>query len=151
MTTWVSARDAMATLLGAVTITVPLSASIKAVYKYRDQIETDFPCVVMPNPPGKRVERGPSGYRVKLYDVVFQILARDSDMNRGAEILDAFEEAIIDAFDSSVTLGLFAGYHVVSGPNFEPAGMTTLEDASEAALASGTVTLKMVDAKNFIG
>lgn len=151
MTTWIAARDAIATIVGAVSITVPITTNIKKVYKYRPDAETDFPCVVMPNPPGKRVERGPSGYRSRLLDVVIQVLVRDADVDRQAEILDNLEEVIITAFDSAVTLGLFAGYHVVSGPNFDPAGSTTLSDSVTAAIATGVITLKLTDGSNFIG
>lgn len=150
-TGWPLARNAIATVLRTVAITDPISTSIKAVYQYRHDTETDFPCVVMPNPPGKRIQRGPSGYRDKLYVVELQLLAKDADPEREAQILDVLEEAIIAAFDGAVTLGLFAGFHVVNGPDWEPAGRTQLQDSSVAGIASGTLTLKMLDATNFIG
>lgn len=148
---WFLARNAIATILNAVTITDPITASIKAVYQYRQDTETDFPCVVLPDPPGKRIVRGPSGFREKLYIVEIQLLAKDADTDREANILDAFEEAIIDAFDNAVTLGLFSGFSIVEGPNWEAAGRTTLRDSSVAGIALGSLMLKMVDATNFIG
>lgn len=151
MTTWNAARDALATKLAAVTITSPISASIKKVYKYRPDGETDFPCVVLASPPAKRVERGPSGLRDKYYDVTMQLLVRDADVDRAAEILDAFEEAIIDAIDDAVTLGLFSGYHVTRGPDWDAAGYVALSDSTLATAATGVLSLRMKDAKNFIG
>lgn len=148
---WQLARNAIATILTGLSITEPISASIKAVYQYRDITETDFPCVVMPNPPGKRIARGPSGYRDKLYVVELQVLAKDADVEREAQILDSLEEAIIDAFDQAVTLGLFSGFSIVEGPNWEPAGRTALQDNSTAGIAVGSLVLKMVEAKNYIG
>jgi hypothetical protein len=151
MTTWNAARDAIATVLAGVSISAPVTAQIKKVHKYRDVAETDFPCVVMPNPPGKVVSRGPSGYRNKLYNVLIQVLVRDADKDREAELLDAFEEAIIDAFDNAVTLGLFSGYSVVEGPNWDAAGIVQISDSVAAAGANGTLVIKMLDGKNFIG
>lgn len=148
---WFPARDAIAAILLGVSITDPITDNIKLVYAYRDHGEADFPCVVMPNPPGKRVERGPSGYRSKVYVVEMQLLVQDADGDRQANILDAFEEAIIDAFDNAITLGLFAGYSVVSGPEWEPGGTTTVKDSSTAGIAVGRLTIKMLDGKNFIG
>lgn len=148
MTTWNAARDALATLLAGITITDPIFTGIKHVYKYRDHGETDFPCVVMPNPPGKKIERGPSGYRSRTLDVLFQVLARDADGNREAEILDAFEEAIVAAIDGAVTLGLFSGYHVVGGPDFDPAG-TTQVDSVPTGIVNGHLLLKLTDVTNF--
>lgn len=151
MTSWPDARDAIAGLLETVTITSPVTSSIKKVYKYRDQSESDFPCIVMPNPPGKVIERGPSGYRSKLYKVLLHLMVRDADDDRQAEMLDAFEEAIIEKFDSAVTLGLFSGYSVVSGPDWDAAGLTTVGDSMIAAIANGTLVIKMLDGRNYIG
>lgn len=150
-TGWPLARNAIATVLMGVSITDPINTSIKAIYQYRDDTETDFPCVVLANPPGKRITRGPSGYRDKLYVVEIQLLAKDADADREAHILDAFEEVIIDAFDNAVTLGLFSGFSIVEGPNWEAAGRTTLRDSSVAGIALGSLMLKIVEAKNFIG
>ncbi len=150
-TGWFLARNAIATVLSGVTISDPISDSIKAVYQYRDQTETDFPCVVMPSPPGKRTTRGPSGYKDRLLVVELQLLAKDADVDREAHILDAFEEAIDDAFDNAVTLGLFSGFSIVEGPNWDAAGRTTLHDSSVAGIALGSLMLKIVEAKNFIG
>ncbi len=152
MTTWTAARDAIATILEGVSITSPIETTIKKVYKYRDDAAVDFPCVVMPNPPGKKVERGPSGYRTRTLEVLFQVLARDADINREAEIMDALEEAIITAFDSAVTLNLFSGYHVMAGPDFEPAGRTPMgANSVPTGIVNGMITLKLTDGTNFIG
>ena len=150
-TGWPLARNAIATVLMGLAITDPISTSIKAIYQYRDDTETDFPCIVLANPPGKRIVRGPSGYRDKLYVVEMQLLAKDADSDREAHILDSLEEAIIDAFDNAVTLGLFSGFSIVEGPNWEAAGRTQLQDSSVAGIALGSLMLKIVEAKNFIG
>ena len=101
--------------------------------------------------PGQSLEEVQAEYRDKLYVVEMQLLAKDADSDREAHILDSLEEAIIDAFDNAVTLGLFSGFSIVEGPNWEAAGRTQLQDSSVAGIALGSLMLKIVEAKNYVG
>lgn len=150
-TGWPLAWNAIATVLRGISITDPISASIIKVYPYRNQTETDFPCVVMPNPPGKTWRRGPGGFRERFYVVPLELLVTDADAERAAQILDSFEEAIGDAFDAAVSLGVGAGsIHIVEGPNWEP-GKGSIPEASAASIVTGSLMLNITEAKNYIG
>jgi len=154
MTTWSAARDAIAAILDSVAITVPVATSIKRVYTYRTGAETEFPCVVISSPPAKRVERGPGGYRAKTYDVDLHLMVRDAEIARAADILDAFEEAIIDAFDNAVALNFAAsGYMLLSGPDWIAVGEPAPRQGSAIPVSSahGVLTLRATEAKNYIG
>lgn len=148
---WDTARAQLVTILGAVSITTPIAASIKRVYPYRPANQADFPCVVLRNPPGKTlIGRGGATRKVR-YDVPIEVYVRDADLQRAGAILDAFEDAITDAFDSAVTLDLGAGMHVQSGPDWQPADEVALSEGSStpATYARGILTLVISEAKSF--
>jgi len=145
-----TALTAIQGIIETVNISTPIVQQIERVYTYRSGKEADYPCVILSNPPGKRTLRGPSGYRQKLYDVELELAVKDADLDRAAAILDAYEEAIIDAFDAAVTLGLGSGYHVVSGPDWQPAREGPAPGSGVPVTSAwGMLTVKMVDAKNY--
>lgn len=100
---WNDVRAQLKTLLEAVSITEPIEETIARVYEFPPPTVQDIPCFII-GLPALKVERAPS-LRIKTYRVRLSLLVRDADVDRAAEIADAYREAILDAFDADVTLG----------------------------------------------
>jgi hypothetical protein len=145
MTDWPTARTAIAGILGGVSIDVPDSFTIARVYPTQHANVVDFPCFQIMDAPRRAVRR-PGGGREKSYDVRLRFMVKDADLDHADAIIDAFEEATIDAFDSAVTLGLGGGYHVVEGPNWEE---KQVFEETKARGVEGTLIVMLKDAINF--
>lgn len=148
---WNTARAQLVTLLGSVAITSPVTASIKRVYPYRPGNQADFPCIVLRNPPGKALIGRGGATRKMRYDVPIEVYVRDADLERAGEILDAFEEAIVDVLDVNVTLDLGNGVVVQSGPDWLPSDEVALSEgmSTPATYARGVLTLVISETKSF--
>jgi hypothetical protein len=116
---WLAARTRIAAILGAISITEPMLTSIKRVYVTPPKTVQDVPCFII-IPPALKVERGSGGLRIKTYTVRLRCLVSDESVERAYDLVDAFREAIVDAFDGDLTLSGTASF--ITGPNVEEAG-----------------------------
>jgi hypothetical protein len=114
---WRDSRDRIAALLATVAITEPVENSIQRVYETPPETVQDLPCFII-YPPALTVERG-SSLRVKTYTVRLRLLVMDADADRAADFTDAFREAVVDVFDTDVTLS--ANCAQIVGPKIEEA------------------------------
>lgn len=120
MADYPAARSAIATIIDAVTITSPVAASIVKVYERRPDAGTglsEFPCVLITGATID-VDRS-SGLRERTYTVGLRLVVRPIAGAPMQDLLDAFKEGIISAFDAKQALGGgVEGCMVVSGPNW---------------------------------
>jgi len=100
-----SALDRIIAIQGGLSITSPITESIKVAYKYSPAAN-----VGLPDAPAffnewtlEREERHVS-MRIQYYTVHMQLLVRDADLNRAADIATAFHVALVDAFDADVQM-----------------------------------------------
>lgn len=100
---WKDARTEIKALLETVSIAEPIKEAIARVYEFPPPTVEDLPCFII-GLPALKIERGPS-LRIRTYKVRLTLLVRDADVDRAAEIADAYREAILDVFDADVTLG----------------------------------------------
>lgn len=114
---WRDARKRIAAILGQVVINDPLVAGIARVYQTPPPTVEDVPCFII-MPPALKVERG-SSLRIKTYTVRLRCLVSDEDFAQAADLVDAFREAVVDAFDSDVRLDNTVT--LIVGPNIEEA------------------------------
>lgn len=150
MVDYIAARDAIASIIGAVSITDPISASIDgrvAVHNDGRTVE-EMPAVVIVGYEARYLR--PAGHtRKRIYTVGLRLVVREADDAAATpmhEVLDAFKEAIGAAFDSKITLGLGGGYHVIEGPNWiqrEP-----VSDGG-ALWDEGEIIIELGDARTF--
>jgi len=115
---WRDARARIAAILGAISLAEPASVSITRVYETPPAQVQDTPCFIV-IPPALEVKRGSSGLRIKTYTVRLSLLVTDEALDRAADLVDAFREAVVDAFDSDLTLAGTAT--MITGPNAEEA------------------------------
>jgi len=113
---WRVARSRIAAILEAVYITDPMILAIKRVYVNPPATVEDAPCFIL-LPPALKVERGAGGFRIKTYTLRMRCLVSDEAVDRAADLIDAFREAVVDAFDGDVTLNHTAS--MIVGPNIE--------------------------------
>lgn len=146
-TNWLTARAAIASIIGAVSITAPVAMSVRRVHETQPDAIADWPCVVISGA-SMRVVRGSSGTRIKTYEVRLQLVARDADVRREEEILQAFSEAMVNAFDAKTRLGLADNYHVVEGPNWHEPGRLELGGVGMGGM-EGTLIVEMKDVVTF--
>lgn len=100
---WLLARTEIASILNGVAITSPIATSIKRVYEHPKINVTDFPCVMIIGVAKSEPQRS-SGLRSREYTARLRLMVEDSDIDRADDLIDAFEEAITDAFDQNLTL-----------------------------------------------
>jgi len=118
MVDYISARDAIAAILGTVAITTPIAASIQTVDVTPDAMAVEkAPAFVLVGYESRWL-RAPGGTRRRIYTVGIRLIVRETTGAPMQEILEAFKEATGAAFDSKITLGLGGGYSVVEGPNW---------------------------------
>lgn len=107
-------RSAVVTVLRSVTISSPTSMQLKRVYEMPPETLQEFPCAVL-YPAGAQRER--DGTRRTAWTLRWHVVAIDQRTFSAAQILEAFAEAILDAFDNAVTLHQAAW--IISGPTIE--------------------------------
>lgn len=115
---WSDVRTRLATDLATVAITSPVAETVKRVYTFPPRIVQDYPAFII-YPPTVRVERGPSGRRIKHVVVRIRFVFADEDLDTAAEYLDAYREAVIDMFDTEIALGLTGGVQHIVGPDVQ--------------------------------
>ena len=99
---WRDARREIKNLLETVSITSPVKQAINRVYETPPETVQDLPCFII-YPPALAVERS-SSLRIKRYTVRLRLLVSDADLDRAADLVDAYREAAIDVFDGDLTL-----------------------------------------------
>lgn len=146
-TNWLTARAEIAAILNGVSITAPVSQSILRVYETPPKAAPDFPCIIIVGTSKADPVRS-SSLREREYTARIRLLVRDADVNRAADIIDAFEEAIIDAFDQNLTLnGKVAN---LNGPQWLEPG--TLDAGGQDQWgADAFVRFRMFDDPGFAG
>lgn len=121
MATYTAARAAIAATIAAVAITDPDDVTIATVHETRPDagVQGEAPSVLITGF-AMRYQRGAGGKRERLYSVGLRLMVRPTALSAVPmqETLDALKNAISEAFDTKVTLGLGGGYSVVEGPNW---------------------------------
>lgn len=142
---WLIARAEIATILTGVAITTPLAQSIARVYETPPKIAPDFPCIIIVGTAKGEPERS-ADIRTREYTSRIRLLVKDADVNRAADIIDAFEEAIVDRFDINLTMnGKVSNLH---GPSWLEPG--TLDSGGQDQWgADAFVRFVMVDNPGF--
>lgn len=103
-------------LQAGLAITDPVAASIKKAWNYmipQGGIAPDTPCW-MNTWRMERMERG-SAVRRQFYTINMQLLVRDADQERAADIATAFHVALVTALDGNLTLGGTVKVHTLRG------------------------------------
>jgi hypothetical protein len=118
---------------------------MKRVYATPPATVEDIPCFII-LPPALKVERGASGLRIKTYTVRMRLLVTDEALDRAADLVDAFREVMIDAFDSDITLN--ATVTQIVGPNVEEA-RGWLYAGHEFTGMDCLLTVQIQEARNF--
>jgi len=144
---WLAARAEIAAILSGVSITAPVAASILRVFETPPKQASDLPCVIIVGV-SKLAPVRSSGLREREYVARLRLIVQDADINRTADMLDAFEEAIIDAFDKNLTLN--GKVSNLGGPSWnEP---DTLDAGGQSQWgADAFVTFRMFDDPGFAG
>lgn len=120
MADYLTARAAIASIIGAVAISSPVVAALSGnVYETRpDGVDINRYPAVMITGYTSRYLRGPSSKRERMYSVGLLVLVKPIAGATAHAQLEALKEAIGTAFDAKITLGLGGGYHVIEGPNW---------------------------------
>jgi len=139
-TSWRTARAEIATILTGLPITDPIAATILRVFQTPPAKASDFPCVIILGAV-KGVDRS-SSLRRRQYTAHLRLVVVDADLDRAADLLDAFQDAIIDAFDANVTLNQKVTN--VVGPNWELPAASDVGGQRQQAV-DGTVELTIYD------
>lgn len=102
VTTYQAFRGALATLLGTLAITDPSAVTIKRAYEFPPDTIEDLPAAVIFPPSGDAEYH--IALREKTYRVPVRILVSDADVDKAAEFVDAWREALIDLVDQNVSV-----------------------------------------------
>ena len=78
----------------------------------------DLPCFIIYPPALDEVERS-NGVRKKSYTVRLRLLVKDADLDKAAAFVDSYREAVVNAFDTELTLNGTA--KLITGPRAEEA------------------------------
>lgn len=149
MADYLTARSAIATIIGAVAITTPVAVQIAHVYEFMPDSGSlnQFPSVVITGYQLRYV-RGPSGKRERMYTIGLRLMTQPVAASAAQiqDTLDALKEAISAAFDAKIMLGLGGAYHVLEGPNWT--SQTPVVDVG-LAWDDGEILLSIKDAAVF--
>lgn len=144
---WADAKARIKTVLEGVSITTPETQSIARVFSDPPGSVPggDVPCFII-YPPSVAVGRG-TARREKAYVVRLRLLVMDAGIEQAAAFVDAYREALVDAFDADVTLNGTASPGIIG---------QTVEEASGFSYGGidytgfdCLLTVSMVEAKAF--
>ena len=141
---WADARARIKTVLEGVSITQgsdsPITQSLARVYEFPPETVQDLPCCVM-NGATLISERRVS-LRHKVYEEAIDLMLIDEGQTRAVELVEAYREAILDAFDADITLNGNASN--IDGPQFgRPEGDGTVTSVSF------TITVRLTESATF--
>lgn len=142
---WADAKARIAVDLAAVAITSPITQTIKKVYTDPPGTIGDTPCFII-YPPALTVSRTSSSLRTKVYTVRLRLLVSDADLSRASALVDAYREAVVDAFDAEVALNFTAT--IIEGPNIEEAASFTYGAKAYTGMDC-MLTVRLLEAANF--
>ena len=113
-----TALDQIVTIQGGLSITSPLSVSVKKAYKYVPNAS-----VALPDAPAwtndwtlTSLERFVS-LRIQNYTVHMQLFVKDANIDRAADIASAFLDKLITALDADISLSQTVTQHTLRGGN----------------------------------
>ena len=120
VSTWAGARGQLAKLLGEITATVDgeTYSCTTEEFPIEGLAPGQGPTFIVALPEVLDRPRRMSGYRETVYRVFVGLFVEGSSTRENAKLLDAFREAVIDKFDTSVALDGHAEY--VQGPQVIP-------------------------------
>jgi len=118
---WADAKARIVEVLEGVSITDPESEIVR-VYPNPPGTVQDVPCFII-YPPALTVVRQSSSLRKKVYTIRLRLLVTDADLATASALVDAYREAVVDAFDADLTLNFTAS--IIDGPNMEEAASFT--------------------------
>lgn len=144
---WRAARAEIAALLVNVAITDPDSQTIKRVYLTPHKTATDIPAVIIVGVAKGEPIRS-SGLREREYTARLRLVVRDADIQRAADLIDAFQEAITDVFDQNLTLN--GKVSNLNGPQWLEAGTVDI-GGQEHTGCDALVRFRMFDDPGFAG
>lgn len=142
---WLTARAEIAATLTGIAITSPLVQTIQRVYETPPKQVSDFPCLIIMGTAKDPPERS-SGLRQRDYTARIRLIVEDADLDRAADIIDAFEEAMIVAFDGNLTLN--GAVSNLIGPSFLEPGFVDV-GGQEHRGVDAFVRFRMLDAPGF--
>lgn len=119
-TNWLTARAEIASILNGVAVAAPIATSLVRVFETPPKQVSDFPCVIIIGTAKAEPERA-MAIRDRNYTARLRLIVQDADINRAADIIDALQEAIIDAFDANLTLN--GKVSNLTGPQWLEAGV----------------------------
>ena len=100
--TWPAARAELVTLLEAVAITTPIAQTLARVYPYPVETYQDLPCLVLHSSP--LVPRYAVSLVHKERVIPIELLLIDADQARAVELVEAYQDAILDVLIANLTL-----------------------------------------------
>lgn len=111
--------DQVIAIQSALSITSPVSASIRKAWPYPPPMsvairDTDMPCFIN-EWSFEREERTTNGLRQQYYTVHMLLIVGDADMDRAFAIASGFMATIVDAFDATETINKSAFWSVLRG------------------------------------
>lgn len=112
--------DAVTAIQAALTITSPITASIKKAHRYppnRNSVLPDTPCWMNGWTFARQDDVDFDGNEKFFYTINCQLFVEDADISRGADIATAFHQAWVDALLADTTLGSSA-----NGLTYTPRG-----------------------------
>lgn len=145
---YLTARAAIASIIGAVTIASPVAAALSGnVYETRPDAQdiNRYPAVVITGYTSQYL-RG-VGKRERRYSVGLMVAVKPIDGATAEAQLQALKEAIATAFDAKVSLGISGGYHVIEGPNW--ISKESLEDGG-ITWDEGEILIALKDTAAFV-
>lgn len=120
---WKEIRDDLVDTLETVAITTPSAMTIKRVYPTPPGTVQDLPAIIVFSP-SRHIERSFGGTQ-RMYAVRCRLLLTDSDKDVGADIVDAFSEALITAFNTNNKIGATPPYGVIVQQDIAEPGTLT--------------------------
>lgn len=138
---WLTARAEIAAILTGVAVTAPIAETIRRVFEVPPKLASDFPCVAIMGVSKGEPQRA-MALREREYTARLRLIIQDADLNRAADLIDAFQEAITDAFDQNVTLN--GKVSLLHGPQWQEAETLDIGGQSQWG-ADAFVRFVMVD------
>lgn len=142
--TFVDARAELVTLLEGVSITTPIDQSISRVYPYPAKTYQDLPALVLgPSPLRPR-------YAVSLVhkerEIPIELLLIDADQARAVELVEAYQDAILDVLMANLTLNGNAAN--VPPPDFSAGEPGDINGVPVVSMTF-TLTVRLTEAATF--
>lgn len=144
---WLIARAEIKAVLENLSITNPIASTIQRVFESPPAQLSDFPCIMIVGTMKAEPDRS-AMLQDRDYIAKIRLFVEDADIDRAYLIIDAFQEAILDAFNSNLQLnGKVTNLH---GPSWDFPGFLDA-GGREVRGAEGLVRFSMADSPAFAG